>query len=148
MASCSHSDSMSKSGMDALFWKAIASCMGRKARRDSGPSSSRADTQATAAETPIVRVPPATKCHESWRSANFKVAPVLEMTSAGWKSRAHTRLMYRQASLVSRAAQSSSQHGIEDRKTQGTKGVGRRLLVDRFGGKARRVMRFFFSQAS
>ena len=95
---------MSRSGNPAEFANVIARPTGRNARRSSGRrKNTRSLTQAVAIETPIVKLPAATSCHESIKAAGFKVAPVLEITNAGRKRRAQVRLNDRRVSVVRRA---------------------------------------------
>lgn len=56
-----------------------------------------------AADINIVKLAANASCHESRRMEGVRVEPVLDTTSDGRKRRAHTRLIVRHVSLVSRA---------------------------------------------
>ena len=113
MLSCSQSASISRSGNPAEFANVTARPTGRKARRSSGRrKNKRSPAQAVAIETPIVKLPAATSCHESLNATGLRVEPVLEITNAGRKRSAQARLNDRQVSVVKRAARCTVSEGL------------------------------------
>lgn len=131
MASCWHKESIKRRGNATEFGKAIASWTGRNAWQSSRVKKARASTQAVAADINIMKPAANASCHESRRMEGVRVDPVLDTTSDGRKRRAHTRLIVRHVSLVSRAGNTATRRGERYQ-------VHRDKLKEREGGYARR----------